>query len=298
MLERVGAGISEFPANMKELLSTPRTLILFILGIALLLFVSTDPTMFIFFSTAIFSIGIIAYFVFLYHRGGYKLDLWRRLMVVGSCTIIISTTFYGYAYYYVNDIDLAKVPPGMLESTHWGRADFLDSSQQQLNGLLRVEVRGYMYNDLDPVRAPYPGAIWLATVKTVFIPSQDMIEEQVTKLIENLKQNGLSIDRSSKAQGHETVKSGHEAEYVEYEATLGMVGTGAFYSTAQGAKIHIRAEWWSCPDHGTAIIVVGAGQWGNTLSSSRIQNILVGRQTDDMDTVYNIQRLILETRCA
>jgi hypothetical protein len=85
---------------------------------------------------------------------------------------------------------------------------------------------------------------------------------------------------------------------VEYEATLGMVGTGAFYSTAQGAKIHIRAEWWSCPDHGTAIIVVGAGQWGNTLSSSRIQNILVGRQADDMDTVYNIQRLMLETRCA
>jgi len=298
MLDGIMAAIREFPANMRELLTAPKTLMIFIAGVAALIYVSTDPLMFYFFAPAILATGMLAYFVFLWHKQGYKLDLIRKVVTSVSCSVIIGASFYGYAVYYVNDIDMARFPAEIVAAKEWSRAPFLDDSELQAYGLLRVEVRGYMYNDVDPVRAPYPGAIWLATVKTVFIPSQEMLEQQVTHLIEDLKQDGLVIDKTSKTSGSETIKGGQEARYVEYQAVLGITGGGAFYNTAQGAKIKIRAEWWACTDHGTAIIVVGAGQWGNTQPNSRIQNVLIGRQVDDMTTVENIQRLLYATHCA
>ena len=298
MLESVVAGVTEFPANMKVLLRAPRTLLAFLAGVVVLIYVSTDPLMAIFFVPATLAIGLLAYLVFLWHKEGYKLDIVRKAVTAVSCSVIIGVSFYGYAVYYVNDIDLARFPAELPAAKDWSRAPFLDDSEQQMNGLLRVEVRGYMYNDIDPIRAPYPGAIWLATVKTVFIPSQEMLEQQVTGLIENLKQNGLAIDKTTRTTGSETVKSGHEARYVEYQAVLGMTGGGAFYNTATGAKIKIRAEWWPCPEHGTAIIVVGAAQWGNTQTNSRIQNVLIGRQVDDMTTFENMQRLMYATHCS
>ena len=298
MLQSVYAGIREFPANMNELLRNPRTLILFLAGVAVIIYVSTDAMMAYFFAPAVLAMGLLAYFVFLWHKQGFKLDLIRKVVTSLSCSIIIGASFYGYAVSYVNDIDMARFPSELSAAKEWSRARFLDDSELQAYNLLRVEVRGYMYNDLDPVRAPYPGAIWLVTVKTVFIPSQEMLEQQVTKLIENLKQDGLAIDKTTKTTGSETVKSGHDARYVDYQAVLGMTTGGAFYNTATGAKVKIRAEWWPCQDHGTAIIVVGAAQWGNTQSQSRIQNVLIGRQVDDMTTYENVLRLIYATHCA
>ena len=298
MLDWLMEGIYEFPANMRELLAAPKTLMIFIAGFATLIYVSTDPMMAYLFAPAILATGMLAYFVFLWHKQGFKLDLIRKVVTSISCSVIIGASFYGYAVYYVNDIDLARFPAEIPAAKEWSRATFLDDSELQAYGLLRVEVRGYMYNDVDPVRAPYPGAIWLATVKTVFIPSQELLEQQVTDQIENLKQDGLAIDKTTKATGSETIKNGHDARYIEYQAVLGITGGGAFYNTAQGAKVKIRAEWWACEDHGTAIIAIGAGQWGNTQPNSRIQNVLIGRQVDDMTTVENIQRLLYATHCA
>lgn len=297
-MEGVVVKVREFPANMMELIRTPRTLLVLLVGVAALIYTSTDPLMFYFFAPAILAIGFLAYFVFLWHKQGYKLDIVRKVVTTVSCSVILASSSYGYAVYYVNDIDQARFPAELAAAEEWSRAPYLDDHELKMYNLLRVEVRGYMYNDLDPVRAPYPGAIWLATVKTVFIPSQEMLEQQVTDLIENLKQDGLAIDKTTKATGSETVKNGHEARYVEYQAVLGMTGGGAFYNTASGAKIKIRAEWWPCQEHGTAVIAVGAAQWGNTQTNSRIQNILIGRQVDDMTTVENIQRLIYATHCA
>jgi len=298
MMETVVAGAREFPANMGELLRSPKTLLLFLAGVAVLIYVSTDPLMAYFFVPAVLSIGLVAYFVFLWHKQGYRLDMFRKIVTSVCVSVIMGTSFYGYAVYYVNDIDLARFPTDIATAREWTRAPFLDDTERQAYNLVLVEVKGWMYNDLDPIRAPYPGAIWLATVKTVFIPSQEMLEKQVTSLIENMKESGLTIDKTTKATGSETVKSGHGARYVEYQAVLGMSGGGAFFNTATGAKIKIRAEWWPCPEHGTAIIVVGAAQWGNTQENSRIQNVLIGRQTDDSTTYDNILRLIYATHCA
>jgi len=298
MLENVVAGARKFPANMNELLRNPRTLLIFLAGVAVLIYVSTDAMMAYFFAPAVLAIGLVAYFVFLWHKSGYKLDIMRKVVTSLSIGIILGTSFYGYAVYYVNDIDQARFPTDIAVGGEWARAPFLDDTERKAYNLVLVEVRGWMYNDLDPIRAPYPGAIWLATVKTVFIPSQEMLEEQVTSLIENMKQDGLTIHKDTKTTGSETVKSGHEARYVEYQAELGMTGGGAFYNTATGAKIKIRAEWWPCSEHGTAIIVVGAAQWGNTQQNSRIQNVLIGRQTDDMTTFENVKRLIYAVHCA
>jgi len=298
MMEALFAGVRDFPANMKELLTTPKTLSLFLVGVAALLYSITDTGLLMFFGPTILALGLIAYMIFLWHKAGYKLDRIRSIVVSICVTVILSSASYGYAVYYVNDIDLAVLPPDRLHNFGWDRAAFLDQHALEFSGLLRVEVRGYMYDDLDLARAPYPGAIWLATIKTVFIPSQDMMEQQVTSLIENLKQEGLTIDRTSKTTGSETLGNGHEAQFVEYEATLGTTGTGAFYSTAQGAKVRLRAEWWSCSDHGTAIVAMGAAQYGNTLTSSRIQNIIIGRQPDSYDTFYAVKALIYAARCA
>ena len=298
MLESLVAGFGEFPQNMKELLRAPKTLILFLAGVAVLVYVSTDIMRAVFFAPATFAIGLLAYLVYLWHKAGFKLDIIRKSITIAACGVIIGASFYGYAVYYVNDIDLARFPSELPVAKEWSRALFLDDSATQLNGLLRLEVRGYMYNDIDPIRAPYPGAIWLATVKTVIIPSQEILEQQVTGILENLKQDGLSIDKTSKTTGTETVKNGQQARYVEYQAVLGMTTGGAFYNTATGAKIKIRAEWWPCQEHGTAVIVVGAAQWGNTQTNSRIQNVIIGRQVDDMTTFENVQRLMYATHCA
>jgi hypothetical protein len=298
MLESLVPDVGEFPQNMKELLRAPKTLMLFLAGVAVLIYVSTDIMMAAFFAPATFAIGLLAYLVFMWHKAGYKLDIIRKSMTAVACSVIIGVSFYGYAVYYVNDIDMARFPSDLPAAKEWSRAPFLDDNESQLNGLLRLEVRGYMYNDIDPIRAPYPGAIWLATVKTVFIPSQEMLEQQVTGILENIKQEGLAIDKTTKTTGSETVSNGQGARYVEYQAVLGMTGGGAFYNTATGAKIKIRAEWWPCQEHGTAVIVVGAAQWGNTQTNSRIQNVIIGRQVDDMTTFENVQRLIYATHCA
>ena len=298
MMEPLLAGVRDFPANMMELLKTPKTLALFLVGMAALFYSFTDIGLLSFFGPTVLALGLIAYMIYLWHKAGYKLDKIRRIVVSACVTVIITSASYGYAVYYVNDIDIAVLPPDRLHNFTWERAGFLDQHQAEFYGLLRVEVRGYMYEDLDLSRAPYPGAIWLATVKTVAIPSQEMMDQRVTALIENLKQEGLTIDKNSKTTGSETLGNGREAQFVEYEATLGTTGSGAFYSTAQGAKVRIRAEWWSCPDHGTAIVAIGAAQYGNTLTSSRIQNFIIGRQPDNYDTFYSIKALVYAARCA
>ena len=76
-------GIYEFPANMRELLAAPKTLMIFLAGVATLIYVSTDPMMAYFFAPAILATGMLAYFVFLWHKQGYKLDLIRK--VVPAC---------------------------------------------------------------------------------------------------------------------------------------------------------------------------------------------------------------------
>lgn len=288
-------GLREFPANMRELLTSPRTLILFLVGVGLLIYAATNPLMFSIFPWIILFFGYLAYNVYLYRKAGYVLDRRRKMALAVTCSLILTLAVYGYEIAYVNDIDLARVPADILQKNHWSRFPQQDRSESMGGFLVRVEVRAYISNNV--ASPPYPGAIWLITVKTVFVPGQDLMEQQVEKQISKFKLEGLTIDRSSRTAGNETLGNGHTAGYAEYQALLGGTGAGFFGEVSVNAKIKIRAEWWPCPEHGTAIVAIGASQWGVQEQTDRFGGRLPG-PPDDFDTEYAVQRIIYNIACA
>ena len=290
-------GLREFPSNMKELLTAPKTLILFLVGVGALIFVSTNPLMVMIFPWIIFFFGYLAYNVYLYRKSGYALDRRRKAALAITCTIILVLSVYGYEILYVNDIKLARVPGDILQKNHWSRFKEQDRSQVLESYLIRLEVRAYRYEYNNPQAPPYPGALWLITVKTVVVPGQELMQQQVDNQIDKFKMQGLSINKESRVAGNETLHNGHNAGYAEYQALLGGTGSGFFGEISLNAKIKIRAEWWGCSEHGTAVIAIGASQWGVEPSTDRF-----GRLTtvppDDFETELSVQRIIYNIACA
>ena len=290
-------GLREFPSNMKELLTAPRTLILFLVGVGALIYVAADPLMAMIFPWIILFFGYLAYNVYLYHKSGYVLDRKRKGALAVTCSLILILSIYGYEIVYVNDIEIARVPGDILQKNHWSRFKEQDRSEVLEGYLIRLEVRAYRYEYNNPQAPPYPGAIWLITVKTVFVPGPDLMQQQVESQIDKFKLEGLTIDRSSRTAGNETLGNGHNAGYAEYQALLGGSGAGFFGEISLNAKIKIRAEWWACSEHGTAVVAIGASQWGVEPSTDRF-----GRLTqvppDDFETELSVQRIIYNIACA
>lgn len=297
VVESLVRELREFPGNMRELLTTPRTLILFLTGIGFLIYVATDPRMFSIFPWVILFLGYIAYNVYLYHKSGYILGGRRKMLLAVACSLLLGSSIYLYEIAYVNDIDLARVPDDILEKNRWSRFPEQDRSESMMGYLARLEVRGYRYDYSNPAAPPYPGALWLITVKTVFVPGPDLIAQQVDAQIKDFSMKGLTIDQASKATGNETLGNGHRAGYAEYLAFLGSGGSGFFGEISTGARLKIRAEWWSCSEHGTAIIAIGASQWGVVQQTDRFGGILPG-PPDDFQTEHSVQRIIYNIACA
>lgn len=290
-------GLREFPSNMRELLTAPRTLIIFLVGVGLLIFAATDPLMFSIFPWIILFFGYMAYNIYLYRKAGYVLDRKRKAALAITCSVILSLSIYGYEVIYVNQIDLARVPVDILARNDWSRFPEQDSSETMGGYLVRVEVRAYRYNYSDPQAPPYPGALWLVTLKTVVVPGQDLIQQEVERQINEFKMEGLTIDRGSKTTGEETLGNGHQARYAEYQAALGGTGSGFFREISLGAKLKIRVEWWGCSEHGTAIIAIGVAQWDVEQQTDRLGRLLPDLPADNR-TVYSVQRIIYNTLCA
>jgi hypothetical protein len=297
VVEDLIQGLREFPANMRELLTTPRTLIIFLVGVGFLIFVSTNPLMFSIFPWIILFFGYMAYNVHLYHKAGYVLDRKRKVVLAITCSLVLTLSIYGYEIAYVNDIDLARVPKDILQKNHWARFPEQDRSEALGGYLVRVEVRAYRYEYNNPQAPPYPGAIWLITLKTVFVPGQDLMKQEVQKQIDSFKMEGLTIDQGSRTSGNETLGNGHTAGYAEYQALLGGSGSGFFGEISINAKIKIRAEWWACSEHGTAIVVIGASQWGVEPGTDRFGR-LIPAPPNDYETEYSVQRIIYNILCA
>jgi len=290
-------GLREFPQNLRELLTTPKTLIIFLVGVGFLIYAATNPLMFSIFPWIILFFGYMAYNVYLYRKAGYTLDPKRKVVLAVMCSILIGTSIYGYEIIYVNDIELATVPKDILTKNHWSRFPEQDSSETMGGYLVRVEVRAYRYDYNNPQAPPYPGALWLVTLKTVFVPGQDQMQQEVERQIANFKIEGLTIDQTSKTTGEETLGNGHQASYAEYQGILGGSGSGFFREVGMGAKLKIRAEWWACSDQGTAIVAIGVSQWGVQPQADRF-----GRLTpvppNDYETEYSVQRIIYNVLCA
>lgn len=290
-------GLREFPANMRELLTTPRTLILFLAGVGIIIYVATNPLMFSIFPWIVLFFGYLAYNVYLYRKAGYVLDRRRKVALAITCSVLLASSIYAYEILYVNDIDLARIPKDILQKNRWSRFPEQDRSELQGGYLVRIEVRGYRYDYSNPASPPYPGALWLITVKTVFVPGQDLMAQQVEKQINAFKVDGLTIDLGSKVSGNESLNNGHTASFAEYQALLGGSGGGFFRETPVNAKIKIRAEWWGCSEQGTAVIAIGASQWGVQEQTDRFGRILPG-PPDDFETELSVQRIIYNIACA
>ena len=285
-----------FPANMRELLAAPGTLLLFLIGVGLLIYVSTSALMFSVFSWVIIFFGYVSYNIFLYHKAGYQLGWLRRIVLAVLCTVLIAGSAYSYEVVNVNNIHLAAVPAPILKKNQWSRFPDQDSSESAGAYLVRVEIRGYRYDYLDPAAPPYPGAIWLVTAKTVFIPDQNFMRNEVEQRINGFSMQGLSIDKQSKTEGQETIGDGHQADYATYQATLETGGSGFFREVSAGAKILVRAEWWACNEQGTAVIVLSAAQWG-VIAQGGIGGRIGSTPPDNLDTVNSVQRIIYNIRC-
>ena len=93
-----------FPANMRELLAAPGTLLLFLIGVGLLIYVSTSALMFSVFSWVIIFFGYVSYNIFLYHKAGYQLGWLRRIVLAVLCTVLIAGSAYSYEVVNVNNI--------------------------------------------------------------------------------------------------------------------------------------------------------------------------------------------------
>jgi len=290
-------GIREFPSNMRELLTTPKTLIIFLVGVGFLIYTATNPLLFSIFPWVILFFGYMAYNLYLYRKAGYVLGRIRKIVLAITCTVLLSSSIYGYEIVYVNDIDLARVPKDILDKNHWSRFPQQDSSERMAGYLVCIETRAFRYDYNDPAAPPYPGAIWLITLKTVFVPGQDLMQQEVQKKIAGFKQDGLTIDVSPKATGNELLGNGHTAGYAEYQATLSRTGSGFFGETVVHAKLKVRAEWWGCNEHGTAIVAIGVSQWGVEQQADRFGRLQPG-PPDDFATEYSVQRIIYNILCA
>ncbi len=297
VIDDIIRALREFPSNFLELLTTPRTLIIFLTGVGFLIYAATDPRMFSIFPWVILFLGYIAYNIYLYHKSGYILGPRRKILLAAACSVLISSSVYLYEIAYVNDIDLARVPDDILKKNGWSRFPEQDRSESMMGYLARLEVRGYRYDYTNPAAPPYPGAIWLITVKTVFVPGPEVIAAQVDQQIKDFRLDGLAIDQASKTTGNETLGNGHLAGYAEYQALLSSGGGGFFGEIPAGAKLKIRAEWWSCSEQGTAVVAIGASQWGLVQQTDRFGRILPG-PPDDFQTEHSVQRIIYNIACA
>jgi len=291
------AGLREFPGDLRELLTTPRTLIIFVFGVCLLIFVSTNQLMFSIFPWVILFLGYIGYGLFRYRKAGYRLDRKRKAVLAVACAVIIIGSIYSYEVIYVNSIRLARIPPDILAKNQWSRFPEQDSSETLGAYLVRIEVRAFRYLYTNPASPPYPGAIWLVTAKTVFLPDNEFMKNEIEKQINSFSMDGLSIDKASRTEGREKLGNGHEAQYAEYQALLSTSGAGFFGEVRAGAKIKIRAEWWACGEQGTAIIALGAAQWGINPQTDLFGRLIPGAP-DDLTTVYSIERIIYNIQCA
>lgn len=296
MFERLVGWARGFLSNLRDILASPRGLVLNILWLCALLYTFTDQKLQIF-VPVLLALWVIGYMIYLDKREGYKPQLLRRLGVVVFCSLAISTSFYGYFYMKVNDIQTASFPTDVLNKTGYVRDRSLDSSQLLMYGLLRVETRAFRYDDRDLASPPYPGVVFLVTLKTVIIPPQDMIRDEVMKRIEGLKMDGLTIQKETRKEGTGVIRSGHETNWVEYDALLQVPGSGSLIDFPVGARIKVRAEWWPCPERGTVVIVAGAAMYGTSPSGNRIRDIVLPPGPDDMATYDSIVRLIYNTKC-
>ncbi|MBM4249109.1 MAG: hypothetical protein FJ149_06685 [Euryarchaeota archaeon] len=290
-------GLREFPPNMRDLLTAPKTLIIFLAGLGFIIYFSTNPLMASIFPWVVLFLGYLAYNIHLYKKDGYILDWKRKGALAMVCSIMVVTSVYGYEILYVNDIDLARVPRDILDKNDWSRFPEQDSSELLSGYLLRVEVRAFRYDYNNPQAPPYPGALWLATIKTVFVPGQDVIQGRVEDQIRSFKMEGLAINEDSRTSGSDTLRNGHSARFFEWDAILAGTGSGFFREVSLGAKIKIRAEWWACEEHGTAVVAIGAAQWGVVEQTDGLGHRLPG-PPDNFDTVESIKRIIYYVECA
>lgn len=297
MLRALLRRLMELPGNLKELLTTPRTLVLNVLWLCLLLLALTDAKLLIF-VPVLLVLWVIGYVVYLDRKEGFRIEPLRKALVVVCCVIAVSSSFYGYFYMRVNDITPARIPDDVLNNAGFVRDTAQDSSQLLLYGLLRVETRGFRYNDRDITSPPYAGEALLITLKTVIIPSQELIQEQVTERVEGLRIDGLTIYKETRREGTGVTRSGHETNWVEWDALLQVPGTGTLIDFAMGAKIRVRAEWWPCPERGTAVVFIGAAQYGTIPSGARIRDLVLPPGPDDMATYESLIRLIYNTKCS
>jgi len=297
MFKGISKAISEFPSDMKEILTTPKTLALVVVGLALLLIGATSVELMTFMLPVMLFMGFLGWTVFRDRKEGYKIGWKRGLFLFVDAMVVISVATYGYEYTIVNEIHVAGIPTDLLTKNQWSRDKSQDNSSQLAWGLARLEIRGYQYDDSNLAEPPYPGEIWLISFKTVVIPTSDQIKQQVTQKVGEIQKDGLTIDQNNKVEGTESVGNGKTAHYIIYEATLMSGGGGAFINFAAGAKIKVKVEWWTCVEHGTAVIAVGAAQWGSTVQTSRIGNIIIGPQKDDYRTWDAVSRLEYGIKC-
>lgn len=135
----------------------------------------------------------------------------------------------------------------------------------------------------------YPAYVTLTSLKTLFMMSEDELNEKTLETIEKASDYGIFINESTKISGLRALKNGHKTRYTIY-----------FGNNTSGEMIKIIGESWNCGISGTSVICIGVAQVTN---NSEINEIFWERIISDKigtfgsDDYKNEDGLIYNIKC-
>lgn len=134
----------------------------------------------------------------------------------------------------------------------------------------------------------YPAYVTLTSLKTLFMMSEDELNDKTLETIIKASDYGIFINESSKISGVRALKNGHKTRYSIYSG-----------NNTSGEMIKIIGESWNCGISGTSVICIGVAQVTNNSEINenfwkRIIRDKIGTfGTDDYENedglIYNIK---------
>jgi len=98
----------------------------------------------------------------------------------------------------------------------------------------------------------YPAYVTLTSLKTLFMMSEDELNDKTLETIVKASDYGIFINESSKISGIRILKNGHKTKYTIYSG-----------NNTSGEMIKIIGESWNCGISGTSVICIGVAQVTN-----------------------------------
>lgn len=98
----------------------------------------------------------------------------------------------------------------------------------------------------------YPAYVTLTSLKTLFMMSEDELNDKTLETIIKASDYGIFINESTKISGIRALKNGHKTRYTIYSG-----------NNTSGEMIKIIGESWNCGISGTSVICIGVAQVTN-----------------------------------